>query len=166
MMLIRTNPQVTYRPRNSCNSLLCEVRPFSCSTSWHMDIYSQTECATEFMESLTRHWPCSHSLLQNGAGIPRMVQRPAEIPRRNTDAGSSPLCGKGFFSLGQHSVQALLRCPCSPRAESHALTMCCLMSSDVSWHIRDKLWPMPKHGSVVLYGHLDSHTTPELWRKH
>ena len=22
----------------------------------------------------------------------------------------------------------------------------CLMSSDVSWHIRDKLWPMPKHG--------------------
>ena len=24
----------------------------------------------------------------------------------------------------------------------------CLMSSDVSWHIRDKLWPMPKHGSV------------------
>ena len=25
---------------------------------------------------------------------------------------------------------------------------CCLMSSDVSWHIRDKLWPMPKHGSI------------------
>ena len=54
----------------------------------------------------------------------------------------------------------------------------CLMSSDVSWHIRDKLWPMPKHGSVILYvqgnqksslgrtaqdGHLDSHTAPELW---
>ena len=28
----------------------------------------------------------------------------------------------------------------------------CLMSSDVSWHIRDK-WPMPKHGSVNLYVH-------------
>ena len=26
----------------------------------------------------------------------------------------------------------------------------CLMSSDVSWHIRDKLWPMPKHGSIIL----------------
>ena len=49
-----------------------------------------------------------------------------------------------------------------------------LMSSDVSWHIRDKLWPMPKHGSIILYvhgnrrtaqdGHLDSHTAPELWR--
>ena len=25
---------------------------------------------------------------------------------------------------------------------------CCLMSSDVSWHIRDKLRPMPKHGSI------------------
>ena len=29
----------------------------------------------------------------------------------------------------------------------------CIMSSDVSWHIRDKLWPMPKHGSVYLYVH-------------
>ena len=28
---------------------------------------------------------------------------------------------------------------------------CCLVSSDVSWHIRDKLWPMPKHGSINLY---------------
>jgi len=25
---------------------------------------------------------------------------------------------------------------------------CCLMSSDVRWHIRDKLRPMPKHGSI------------------
>ena len=24
----------------------------------------------------------------------------------------------------------------------------CLMSSDVIWHIRDTLWPMPKHGSI------------------
>ena len=29
----------------------------------------------------------------------------------------------------------------------------CLMSSDVSWHIRDKLWPMPQHGSIQLYVH-------------
>jgi len=55
----------------------------------------------------------------------------------------------------------------------------CLMSSDVSWHIRDKLWPMPKHGSTkplrprkpegslgrtAQDGHLDSHTAPELCR--
>ena len=56
---------------------------------------------------------------------------------------------------------------------------CCLMSSDVSWHIRDKLWPVLKHGSINLYIHgnqkarqdrqpaqdihLDSHTAPELW---
>ena len=72
------------------------------------------------------------------------------------------------------------------------VVMCCLMSSDVSWHVRDKLWPMPKHGSIILYihaetlhyascsisdprkpegslgrtaqdVHLDSHTAPELW---
>ena len=30
---------------------------------------------------------------------------------------------------------------------------CCLVSPDVSWHIRDKLWPMPKHGSINLYVH-------------
>ena len=30
---------------------------------------------------------------------------------------------------------------------------CCLMSSDVSWHITDKLRPMPKHGSRILYVH-------------
>ena len=29
----------------------------------------------------------------------------------------------------------------------------CLMSSDVGWHIRDKLKPMPKHGSINLYVH-------------
>ena len=28
---------------------------------------------------------------------------------------------------------------------------CCLMSSDVGWHIRDKLRPIPEHGSVLLY---------------
>ena len=29
----------------------------------------------------------------------------------------------------------------------------CLKSSDVGWHIRDKLWPMPKHGPINLYVH-------------
>ena len=53
-----------------------------------------------------------------------------------------------------------------------------LMSSDVGWHIRDKLRPVPKHGSIIALrprkpegslgrtaqdGHLDSHTAPELW---
>ena len=27
----------------------------------------------------------------------------------------------------------------------------CLMSSDVIWHIRDRLWPMPKHGSIKIH---------------
>ena len=27
------------------------------------------------------------------------------------------------------------------------------MSSDVGWHIRDKLWPMPKHSLMLLYIH-------------
>ena len=28
--------------------------------------------------------------------------------------------------------------------------LCCLMSSGVGWHIRDKLRPMPKHGSMII----------------
>ena len=36
---------------------------------------------------------------------------------------------------------------------SNKAVKCCLMPSDVSWHIRDKLWPMPKHGSIILYVH-------------
>ena len=56
--------------------------------------------------------------------------------------------------------------------ESFCWLKWCLMSSDVSWHIRDKLWPMPKHGSIILStetrmlvrtdSHLDSHTTLRL----
>ena len=37
--------------------------------------------------------------------------------------------------------------------EEQMMMKCCLMSSDVSWHIRNKLWPMPKHGSIILYVH-------------
>ena len=40
------------------------------------------------------------------------------------------------------------------RSVQHCFMMkCCLMSSDVSWHIRDKLWPMPKHGAIIIYVH-------------
>ena len=38
-------------------------------------------------------------------------------------------------------------------AEMMMMMSWCLMSSDVSWHIRDKLWPMKKHGSINLYVH-------------
>ena len=58
----------------------------------------------------------------------------------------------------------------------------CLMSSDISWHIRDtRLWPgnaearfniflRPREpegslGRTAQDGHLDSHTAPELWRQ-
>ena len=55
--------------------------------------------------------------------------------------------------------------------------MWCLMSSDVSWHIRDNetsaetwfniaLRPRKPEGSLgrtAQDGHLDSHTAPEVW---
>ena len=50
----------------------------------------------------------------------------------------------------KNSLTAL--CPVK-KGRAHVMVKCCLTSSDVSWHIRDKLWPMPKHGSVNLYVH-------------
>ena len=41
--------------------------------------------------------------------------------RRNTDAGSSPRCGRNF-SQSQLAVHTLLRCPCSPSVQQHAST--------------------------------------------
>ena len=47
--------------------------------------------------------------------IAQLVARPSDWKTRgNTDAGSSPRCGKGLFSQSQHSVQTLLRCPQPP----------------------------------------------------
>ena len=34
-----------------------------------------------------------------------------------------------------------------------SVRLCCLMSSDVGSHIRDKLRPMREHGSINLYVH-------------
>ena len=53
---------------------------------------------------------------------------------------------RGFlvFSNVQSNAEAVLleHCVCV------MMMSWCLMSSDVIWHIRDKLWPMPKHGSI------------------
>ena len=42
--------------------------------------------------------------------------------RCNTDRGSSPWCGKGFFSQSQFQMQTLLLWPHSPRVQLHAST--------------------------------------------
>ena len=41
--------------------------------------------------------------------------------RHAAGAGSIPRCGEGFSSQSQLSVQTLLRCPYTPRVQSHAL---------------------------------------------
>ena len=45
-------------------------------------------------------------------------------------------------------VPAMRRCRRCLRLVWQSMMSWCLMSSDVIWHIRDKLWPMPKHGSI------------------
>ena len=56
-----------------------------------------------------------------------------------------------FTHVCVHTLSRLLIPPPStphPFLMMMMMMKCCLMSPDVSWHIRDKLWPMPKHGSI------------------
>ena len=46
---------------------------------------------------------------------------------QSADVGSTPRCGKGFFSPSQHSVQTLLQCSYSLHGQSHALTSVCMI---------------------------------------
>ena len=72
-------------------------------------------------------------------GIAQLVERPTEKPGANTDAGSSPRCGKGFFPQRQLSLQTLLRCPYS----SHAL-----VQSNASTAVR--MLKIPNTGSRAI----------------
>ena len=76
---------------------------------------------------------------------------------KNTDNRSSfhPCCGLCFSSepptpTPHPPSYHFSLCLLLPNAVSmvRALMKWYLMSSDVSWHIRDKLWPMLKHGSI------------------
>ena len=64
-----------------------------------------------------------------------------------------------LYDVYKHGFSAVMRWDQARSLESYSDGMpvmmmnWCLMSSDVSWHIRDKLWPMPKHGSIILYIH-------------
>ena len=60
--------------------------------------------------------------MRTGEVTAKLVEHPTEKPRCNTDRGSSPWYGKGFFSLGQLPVQTVLRRPYSLRVQLHALT--------------------------------------------
>ena len=89
---------------------------------------------------------------------------------------------QNYYQLSQ-TVSAATSCT-EPPVEPSTMMSWCLMSSDAMRHIRDKLWPMPKHGSTNLYVHgnqkarqdgqpspgpdvhLDSHTAPELWAEY
>ena len=53
-------------------------------------------------------------------------------------------------SLGRTAQDVHLDSHTAPELWTQLLLLLswCLMSSDVIWHIRDKLWPMPKHGSI------------------
>ena len=56
--------------------------------------------------------------------------------------------------VSMHAPEYIRLSRCMPVNTSGSLMMkWCFMSSDVMRHIRDKLWPMPKHGAINLYVH-------------
>ena len=54
------------------------------------------------------------------SGTAQLAERQTKKARHSTGAGWSPRCGKEFFSQSYLPVQTLLRCPYSPRVQSHA----------------------------------------------
>ena len=66
---------------------------------------------------------------------------------------SQKMTQRHFFFSTLHPFSAVIFATVTVLAfvllrNSMLLLSWCLMSSDVIWHIRDKLWPMPKHGSI------------------
>ena len=70
----------------------------------------------------------------------------ANSPKKNIPGLMHPI---GYLWKECHSLLLSISFSCWIYSE----VKCWLMSSDVSWHIGDKLWPMPKHGSINLYVH-------------
>ena len=73
----------------------------------------------------------------------------------NVRTGISACCADKSETVTAYGVSTSVDSAWRTRKRGlHGLPPCrvmmswCLMSSDVIWHIRDKLWPMPKHGSI------------------
>ena len=88
---------------------------------------SNTEYTTQYCQYRDNTGYAVYTTKNTAGRIAQLVERPTEKPRRSTDAGSSPWCGKGFFSQSQLSVQTLLRCPYSPCVQSRGSTSVCTL---------------------------------------
>ena len=73
--------------------------------------------------------------------------------RRNTDAGSSPRCGKGFFSQSQLPVKTLLRCPYSPPCAVACTNICAHVKNLKHWqsyHCLDtRMWEGTSRSKIL-----------------
>ena len=73
--------------------------------------------------------------------------------KRTTDPGSSPWCGKGFFSQSQLPVLTFLWSPNSPRVQSHASTS-----------VRPLKIPNTGTHTIVYTNETTAHTDRNGWR--
>ena len=128
-------------------ALLCDVSDKSRSRRMIMDIskVSTLQCKTPNNTIITEHTIYSEDEIETV-----IVQELCES--RGGRPGLSVLTSL-LVSVDVKNYWTVLRHWSQPVSYTHlTLPMMmmnwCLMSSDVNWHIRDKLRPMPKHGSV------------------
>ena len=138
---------------------MCLLASLSLSTAWMCPLASLLEHSLDVSLplSLSTAWMCFlASLLQHSPDVSPCLSpsaQPGCVFRRNMLVRMALQMWHANLDLLLISVQFRLW---PGRKRHHRLLnsrLCCLMSSDVVWHIWDKLRPMPKHGSILLYVH-------------
>ena len=82
-----------------------------------------------------------------------LVQKKSMLTEKTTKQFPGDLVRVRSLLSASYTVDTLQLSWLETTATMMMMMSWCLMSSDVIWHIRDKLWPMPKHGSINLYVH-------------
>ena len=169
---------------NNCHNTVTEHNDCHNSNCHNSDCHNTVTVTTQWLNTVTvtTQWSSQHSDRHNTVIVTTQRLNTVTVTRQWLNTVAVTTVNVTTQWLSHHSDCHNRRTP-ARRTRRHSMMMMmnwCLMSSDVNWRIRDKLWPMPKHGSRILYvhgiwklegslvrtaqdGHLDSHTAPELW---
>ena len=132
------------------------LRCCRCTEHLYERTLTAVRCLTGRCSAWMSDWPCRTegcwTLAGRPGGMPAETNSPNQTrtSRRQVHGALSSL-PRGRLLLA--SVPWGVVCVARRLSLRKMMMSWCLMSSDVIWHIRDKLWPMPKHGSIILYVH-------------
>ena len=127
---------------------------FEIWTQWNLDFFLNLDSLESGLSDVWTLWGLD--FLKSGLCEVRTLRKlqalvydilPSTTAVFSYATGSIKLSANEQFFVGARTVVSLLQ------TAQMMMMKWCLMSSDVRWHIRDKLRPMPKHGSINLYVH-------------